>query len=210
MLLKEQSMGRLIGKTCLVTAAGQGIGRSTALAFASEGARVIATDINKDLLSSLEGVETRRLDVLDKGAVDEIGAEFSEINCLFNCAGFVAHGSILECSEEDWDFSFNINVKATYRVTRAFLPGMIKNKGGSIINMSSVVSSALAAPDRCAGPRRRGASQPSSHRARGHAGGTERRTRRRIHLSVVLAAGPARAAAPYARPAPSSSPSGSS
>ncbi len=148
MLLKEQSMGRLNGKTCLVTAAGQGIGRSTALAFASEGARVIATDINKDLLSSLEGVETRRLDVLDKGAVDEISAEFSEIDCLFNCAGFVAHGSILECSEEDWDFSFNINVKATYRVTRAFLPGMIKNKGGSIINMSSVVSSALAAPDR--------------------------------------------------------------
>ncbi len=143
-------MGRLRGKTCLLTAAGQGIGRATALAFVSEGARVIATDIDETALAELQGVESRKLDVLDSEAITSIAAEFTGIDVLFNCAGVVANGSLLDCDEETWDFSFSLNVKATYRMTRAFLPGMIANGGGSIINIASVASSVIAAPSRCA------------------------------------------------------------
>lgn len=141
-------MGRLDGKTCLVTAAGQGIGRASALAMAAEGARVIATDVNEAALATFTGVETRLLDVRDPDAiaatVDAVGAP----DVLFNCAGFVANGTILECDEEEWAFSFDLNVTAMYRMIRNFLPGMIENGGGSIINMSSVVSSKIAAPNR--------------------------------------------------------------
>lgn len=141
-------MGRLDGKTCLVTAAGQGIGRASALAMAAEGARVIATDVNEAALATLTGVETRLLDVRDPeaiaAAVDAVGAP----DVLFNCAGFVANGTILECDEDEWAFSIDLNVTAAYRLMRSFLPGMIKNGGGSIINMSSVVSSTIAAPNR--------------------------------------------------------------
>ncbi len=143
-------MGRLEGKTCLLTAAGQGIGRATAHAFASEGARVIATDIDEAALVELQGVETRKLDVLDADAITAVAAECMGVDVLFNCAGVVANGSLLDCDEETWDFSFNLNVKATYRMTRAFLPGMIANGGGSIVNIASVASSVIAAPSRCA------------------------------------------------------------
>ncbi len=143
-------MGRLSGKTCLLTAAGQGIGRATAHAFAAEGARVIATDIDGDALSKLEGVETRQLDVLNADAIADTAAAYPDIDVLFNCAGFVAHGTILECDEKQWDFSFDLNAKATYRMIRAFLPGMLKGGGGSIINVSSVASSIIAAPNRFA------------------------------------------------------------
>lgn len=143
-------MGRLKGKTCLLTAAGQGIGRATAHAFVSEGARVIATDIDEAALAELQGLETRKLDVLDSNAITEIAAEYTGVNVLFNCAGVVANGSILDCDEATWDFSFDLNVKSTYRMTRAFLPGMIANGGGSIINIASVASSVIAAPSRFA------------------------------------------------------------
>jgi len=141
-------MGRLSGKTCLVTAAGQGIGRASALAMAAEGARVVATDINEAALASLEGVETRRLDVLDLGDIAAVRDALGAPDVLFNCAGFVANGTILDCDEEEWDFSFDLNVKAMYRMIRAFLPAMIGAGGGSIINMSSVASSIIAAPNR--------------------------------------------------------------
>jgi 2-keto-3-deoxy-L-fuconate dehydrogenase len=142
-------MGRLDGKTCLVTAAGQGIGRASALAMAAEGARVIATDINEAALAGLAGCETRRLDVLNPGEIAAIAADLGAVDSLFNCAGFVANGTILDCDEAEWDFSFDLNVKAMYRMIRAFLPGMIEAGGGSIINMSSVASSIIAAPNRC-------------------------------------------------------------
>jgi 2-keto-3-deoxy-L-fuconate dehydrogenase len=141
-------MGRLDGKTCLVTAAGQGIGRASALAMAAEGARVIATDINEAALAGLEGCEARRLDVRDGTAIAALAAEIGVPDALFNCAGFVANGTILDCDEAQWDFSFDLNVKAMYRMIRAFLPGMIENGGGSIINMSSVASSIIGAPNR--------------------------------------------------------------
>jgi len=142
-------MGRLDGKTCLVTAAGQGIGRASALAMAAEGARVIATDINEAALAGLDGCETRRLDVLTPGEIAAIAADLGAVDSLFNCAGFVANGTILDCDEDQWDFSFDLNVKAMYRMIRAFLPGMIEAGGGSIINMSSVASSSIAVPSRC-------------------------------------------------------------
>jgi len=141
-------MGRLDGKTCLVTAAGQGIGRASALAMAAEGARVIATDINEAALAELSGCETRRLDVLESDGIVALAAEIGALDVLFNCAGFVAHGTILDCDEAEWDFSFNLNVKAMYRMIGTFLPGMVEAGGGSIINMSSVVSSIIAAPNR--------------------------------------------------------------
>jgi 2-keto-3-deoxy-L-fuconate dehydrogenase len=141
-------MGRLDGKTCLVTAAGQGIGRASALAMAAQGARVIATDINEAALAGLDGCETRRLDVRDGAAILALAAEIGAPDALFNCAGFVANGTILDCDEAQWDFSFDLNVKAMYRMIRAFLPGMIENGGGSIINMSSVASSIIGAPNR--------------------------------------------------------------
>ena len=145
-------MGRLKGKTCLVTAAGQGIGRASALAMKREGARVIATDINADALSTLtnEGIETRQLDVRDPAAIAEAVAMIGAPSVLFNCAGFVANGTILDCDEDQWAFSLDLNLTAMYRMCRGFLPGMIAAGGGSIINMSSVASSVIAAPNRFA------------------------------------------------------------
>ncbi|MEM9250309.1 MAG: SDR family oxidoreductase [Pseudomonadota bacterium] len=140
--------GRLTGKTTLLTAAGQGIGRATALAFAAEGAQVIATDINEETLASLgdtAGITVHRLDVTEAEAVAALAAkldgEGQTVDCLFNCAGFVANGSILDGSEADWDFSFALNVHAMHRMTKTFLPGMLAQESGSIINMSSVASS---------------------------------------------------------------------
>jgi len=140
--------GRLSGKKALVTAAGQGIGKATAEQFAAEGAEVIATDINMETLKRVEGCEHRHLDVLDPQAITRIAGEIGPIDILFNCAGYVHNGTILDCAEEDWDFAVNLNIKSMYRMIRAFLPGMLDNKNGSIINMSSVVSSIKGAPNR--------------------------------------------------------------
>ena len=144
--------GRLAGKTVLVTAAGQGIGRATAIAFADEGAVVWATDINENALAALSQdrpqLRTRRLDVLDAQGVADCASQVGVLDVLFNCAGHVHHGSILDCSEKDWDFSFDLNVKSMYRTCRAFLPGMLQARNGSIINMSSAASSIKAAPNR--------------------------------------------------------------
>jgi 2-keto-3-deoxy-L-fuconate dehydrogenase len=144
--------GRLAGKVALVTAAGQGIGRATAIAFADEGALVWATDINETSLAILSndrpGIRTRRLDVRESYEVDNIAAEVGALEVLFNCAGFVHHGTILDCGENDWDFSFDLNVKSMYRTCRAFLPAMLEAGKGSIINMSSAASSIKAAPNR--------------------------------------------------------------
>ncbi|MDB5823180.1 MAG: NAD(P)-dependent oxidoreductase [Herminiimonas sp.] len=139
---------RLKGKTALITAAGQGIGRATAEAFIAEGARVIATDINEALLASLAGCETRKLDVNDAAAITALAKEIGTVDILFNCAGFVDSGTILDCDEKAWDFSFNLNVRSMYRMMRAFIPGMLAAGGGSIINMSSVASSIKGAPNR--------------------------------------------------------------
>jgi 2-keto-3-deoxy-L-fuconate dehydrogenase len=139
---------RLAGKTALITAAGQGIGFATAELFASEGARVIATDIRPDALASLP-VDARRLDVRDAQAVTALAHELGAIDVLFNCAGFVHAGTILEASEEDWDAAFDLNAKAMYRMIRAFLPAMLDAGGGSIINMSSAASSVKGVPNRC-------------------------------------------------------------
>ena len=143
-------MGRLQGKRAFITAAGQGIGRASALAMAREGAHVIATDVNEAALATLaaEGVETHVLNVRDPTAIASAVKSAGEINVLFNCAGFVASGTILDCDEDQWAFSFDLNVTALYRMCRAFLPGMIANGGGSIINMASVASSIIAAPNR--------------------------------------------------------------
>lgn len=141
-------MSNLSGKTALITAAGQGIGRATAELFAAEGARVIATDINAAALEELEGCETRLLDVTDKGAIDQLADDLGDLDILFNCAGVVHGGTILECTEEEWDFAFDLNVKAMSRMIRAFMPRMIAKGGGSIINMSSVASSVIGVPNR--------------------------------------------------------------
>ena len=136
--------GRLSGKKIIITAAAQGIGRACVEAYQAEGANVIATDINQeklDDLSHLPNVETRLLDVLNLEDISRTSTEIGHVDVLFNCAGFVHHGSILDCDETAWDFSFELNVKAQYRMIRAFLPGMLSNGGGSIINMASVCSS---------------------------------------------------------------------
>jgi len=146
-------MNRLKDKTALITAAGQGIGHATALTFAAEGARVIATDINAQTLASFDSVpnvETHLLDVTDKEAVATFMAKLEPLDVLFNCAGFVANGSILKGSEEDWMFSFNLNVHAMYRLSKHALPGMIEQGSGSIINISSVASSIKGVINRCA------------------------------------------------------------
>lgn len=145
-------MGRLEGKTCLVTAAGQGIGRASVLAMAAEGAKVIATDINEEALQELaeQGIETAVLNVRDPEAVKAAAAKYSDVNVLFNCAGYVANGTILDCDEDDWSFSFDLNVTAMYRMIRNFLPNMLGSDGASIINMASVASSEIAVPNRFA------------------------------------------------------------
>ena len=141
-------MDRLKGKRCLVTAAGQGIGRATALAMAAEGGEVIATDIDLGKLAGLDGIETSALDVLDPTAIRALSARVGTVDVLFNCAGYVEHGTILDTDDEKFAFSINLNVLAMYRMMRAFLPGMIANGGGSIVNMASVASSVIAAPNR--------------------------------------------------------------
>ncbi|WP_300069554.1 SDR family oxidoreductase [uncultured Ruegeria sp.] len=144
---------RLSGKTALITAAGQGIGRATAALFAAEGARVIASDINDASLAELDaidGVTALKLDVTDAAAVGTSVESLPNLDILFNCAGYVAGGSILDCEEKDWDFSFDLNVKAMYRLIRLTLPGMLEQGGGSIINMSSVASSLKGVPNRFA------------------------------------------------------------
>jgi 2-keto-3-deoxy-L-fuconate dehydrogenase len=140
---------RLKAKKALVTAAGQGIGRATALAFAAEGASVVASDIDETKLTDLPGtIALRRLDVTDKGAVAALAQELGALDVLFNCAGFVHHGTILDCDDAEWDFTIDLNLKAMYRMIRAFMPPMLAAGGGSIINMSSSVSSIKAAPNR--------------------------------------------------------------
>ena len=141
---------RLLGKRAVITAAGQGIGRTTAEAFVHEGADLIATDINQQLLDGLSGCKTRQLDVTDWTAVQAFALETGSIDVLFNCAGYVHSGSILECSESDWEFAFEINSRSMFRLMKAFLPGMLEKGSGSIINMSSVVSSVKGAPNRFA------------------------------------------------------------
>jgi|TARA_A100001391_G_scaffold111858_1_gene75112 2-keto-3-deoxy-L-fuconate dehydrogenase len=146
-------MADISGKTCLITAAAQGIGRASALAFAAAGAWVFATDINAELLGELDGVsgiETRVLDVLSTEAVEALVSEIGAIDVLFNCAGIVHGGTVLEASEADIDFALELNFKAQARTIRAVLPGMIERGDGAIINMSSVASSVTGVPNRFA------------------------------------------------------------
>lgn len=138
---------RLEGKKAFITAAGQGIGRASVEAFIREGAQVLATDINGDALASLEGCETLVMDAMDPAASKSAIADFAP-DILFNCAGFVHSGTILEATEEELDFAFNLNVKAMFHTIRAALPGMIERGGGVIVNMSSVCSSVISAPNR--------------------------------------------------------------
>ncbi len=145
-------MARLAGKRAVITAAAQGIGRASAIAFAREGARVIATDINMAALEGLkteaEGITIAKLDVLDAKAIEAFGKATGTIDVLFNCAGVVHAGNILEATEADWDFAFNLNAKAAFHMIRAFLPGMLAAGKGSIVNMSSVASSVKGVPNR--------------------------------------------------------------
>ena len=140
---------RLKDKVCVVTAAGQGIGAATARAFAREGATVWATDVDPAKLQSLEGATLRRLDVLDKAAIAALAQEAGPLDVLFNCAGHVHHGSVLDASDEQWRFAFDLNVRSMFWTIQAFLPGMLQKGGGSIINMSSAASSVKGAALRC-------------------------------------------------------------
>ena len=150
--------GRLEGKTALITAAGQGIGEAASRAMAREGAKVYATDVNAHLLERFQGVanvETRQLDVLDDGAIERICDELPPLQVLFNCAGYVHNGTVLDCTPKDWEFSFNLNVRAMYMTIRSALPKMLEHQrttgvGASIINMSSVASSLRGLPNRFA------------------------------------------------------------
>ena len=148
--------GRLAGKTAFVTAAGQGIGKACALAFAAEGAKVWATDINEKLLEGYKGVAgitARKLDALDDKAITALAAEVGTIDVLFNCTGFVHHGTALDCTDDEWNFAFNLNARAQWKMARAFLPGMLENHAktgalGSIINIASIASSIRGLPFR--------------------------------------------------------------
>ena len=143
---------RLLGKSVLVSAAARGIGKAIALGFAAEGASVMATDLDSvelSVLNGVDGITTRVLDVTNATAVNQLAGALGRVDVLCNIAGFVHHGSILDLEEEDWDFSFDLNVKSMYRTIRAFLPAMLEGGGGSIINMSSVASSLRGLPYRC-------------------------------------------------------------
>jgi 2-keto-3-deoxy-L-fuconate dehydrogenase len=143
---------RLQNKLALITAAGQGIGRAIAQIFAAEGARVIATDVDEKKLEGLKALKRRKLDVRSRASIEsfahEIAAELGALDVLVNCAGYVHHGSVLDCSEQDWDFSFDLNVKSMHRTIKTFLPGMLEKQAGSIVNISSAVSSIRGVPDR--------------------------------------------------------------
>ena len=143
---------RLENKNIVVTAAGQGIGRATAIAFSNEGANVYATDINETTLKSLnkeyQNIKVKRLDSTDNSAVEEFSNSLDKIDVLFNAVGFVHHGSILECDEKDWDFSFNVNIKSMYFMIKSLIPKMIKQKKGNIINVASIASSIRGLPNR--------------------------------------------------------------
>ena len=142
---------RLAGKTAFVTAAAQGIGRATALAFAAEGAHVIATDLSGDKLAPLasDRIRTETLDATDPAAIAQAARQAGRVDVLFNCAGFVHQGTILDATEEEWDFAFTLNVRSMFRTIRAFLPAMLNEGGGSIINIASAASSIKGAPSRC-------------------------------------------------------------
>jgi 2-keto-3-deoxy-L-fuconate dehydrogenase len=144
--------GKLEGRVALVTSAGQGIGRASAIALAREGAKVFATDIREDLFSNISkehpGITGFKLNVLEQAAVDAALKRTGPIDILFNCSGFVHNGTVLDCEEKDWDFSFDLNVKAHYRMIKAYLPGMLAKGKGNVINMASVASSVKGAPNR--------------------------------------------------------------
>src|SRR6185503_1152176 len=143
--------GRLAGKTAFITAAGQGMGRAAALAFAREGAKVWASDMNAKTVAELdgkEGIKARPLDVTDEAAIQTLAKEAGDVDVLFNCAGIVHHGSILDATVKDWDQAFAVNVKSMFLVSKAFIPGMLKKGRGSIINMASVASSLKGLPNR--------------------------------------------------------------
>jgi len=144
--------GRLEGKKIVVTAAGQGIGKATAIAFHNEGAHVIATDLNDKTLADLNNeypnIKVKTLDSTDNNAILDFVKTLDEVNVLFNAVGFVHHGTILDCEEKDWDFSFDVNIKSMYFMCKAILPLMVKQNGGSIINVSSIASSLKGLPNR--------------------------------------------------------------
>jgi 2-keto-3-deoxy-L-fuconate dehydrogenase len=146
--------GRLQNKVALVTAAGQGIGRAIAEAFIAQGGRVIATDLADEKLNGLRAAKAQKLDVRAQDNIDAlqkaVAGEFGAPDILVNCAGYVANGSVLDCTEKDWDFSFDLNVKSMHRMIKAFLPGMLARKSGSIVNISSAVSSIRGVPNRYA------------------------------------------------------------
>ena len=144
--------GRLAGKVAFVTAAAQGMGRAAAIAFAREGAKVWATDLNAGKVGELDGkdgIRARGLDVTDEAAIGKLAKEVGDVDIVFNCAGIVHHGSVLDASVKDWDQAFAVNVKSMFLVSRAFIPGMLKKGRGSIINMASVASSLKGLPNRC-------------------------------------------------------------
>jgi 2-keto-3-deoxy-L-fuconate dehydrogenase len=143
---------RLQNKTCLITAAANGIGKATAMAFAENGAKVIATDIDQEALDRIQhdNISTHLMDVRRDDSIAAVAAAVGDVDVLFNCAGFVHNGTILDCEESDWDFSFDLNVKSMYRILRTFLPGMLERGNGNIINMSSVASSVKGVPNRFA------------------------------------------------------------
>jgi NAD(P)-dependent dehydrogenase (short-subunit alcohol dehydrogenase family) len=143
---------RLENKNVIITAAGQGIGKATAIAFHNEGANVIATDINEETLEILNkkypNIKVKKLDSTDKDAVEKFSASLDKVDVLFNAVGFVHHGTILECEEKDWDFSFNVNIKSMYFMTKSILPKMVKQNKGNVINVSSIASSLKGLPNR--------------------------------------------------------------